>query len=55
MEVTGVGRQLSKTYHLWFVSSYDFLILLLWKAGDLSCDKYFVQKVKVSVKIHRPF
>lgn len=39
MEVTGVGRQLSKTYHLCFVSSHDFLLLLLQKAGDLICDK----------------
>lgn len=55
MEVTGVGRLLSKTYHLCFVSSHDFLSLLLQKAGDLSCHNYLVQKAKVSVKIHRPF
>lgn len=55
MEVTGVGRQLSKTFHLWFVSSRDFLFLLLQKPGYLSCDNHLVQKEKVLVKIHRPF
>lgn len=55
MEVTGVGRKLSKSFHLWFVSSCDFLFLLLQKAGYLSCDNYLVQKAKVFVKIHRPF
>lgn len=55
MEVTGVHRQLSKTYHLWFVFSHDFLFFLLQKAVDLNCDNYLAQKAKASVKIHRHF